>query len=82
MIDHSTTGTQPGVGPASGPVDAPLAYCSDCGAATSACPGCGRELDPPRFCTRCGRRLSVVVSPGGYRARCRDHGPVPAVAQA
>jgi hypothetical protein len=31
-------------------------------------------LDPPRFCPECGRRLTVAVHPGGYRAICRDHG--------
>jgi DNA-directed RNA polymerase subunit RPC12/RpoP len=45
------------------------------------CPRCGSEeheqcerggpLDPPRFCTRCGRRLEVQVLPDGYTARCR-----------
>jgi hypothetical protein len=55
------------------------------------CAGCGREgsasdagheactrrldLEPPRFCTRCGGRLDVQVYPTGYRATCRrcDH---------
>jgi hypothetical protein len=67
MDDHSTGDA----GPAS-------AYCSGCGNPATACAGCGRALDPPRFCTRCARRLTVAVSPGGYRASCRDHGPVPA----
>jgi len=47
-------------------------HCTGCG--TTSCPGCGRTLDPPRFCAECGRRLTVRVTPGGYRARCRDHG--------
>jgi len=50
------------------------AFCPGCGRPSSACPGCGRELDPPRHCPLCGRRMAVVVTPGGYRARCRDHG--------
>ena len=29
------------------------------------------ELDPPRFCMRCGRRLDVQIYPQGYRATCR-----------
>jgi hypothetical protein len=41
---------------------------SDCGGA------CGRELDPPRFCPQCGRRLTVYVTPGFFTATCRDHG--------
>ncbi|HEX4218429.1 MAG TPA: hypothetical protein VHZ02_08675 [Acidimicrobiales bacterium] len=49
-------------------------HCTSCGAPLEQCQGCGRELDPPRFCPACGRRLAVAVSPGGYRARCRDHG--------
>jgi len=58
------------------PVDAVAApatpHCTACG--SPSCPGCGRILDPPRFCAACGRRLTVHVTPGGYRARCRDHG--------
>jgi len=52
----------------------PTAFCTGCGSTTAACGGCGRDLDPPRFCGECGRRLAVQVTPGGYRARCRDHG--------
>ena len=37
---------------------------------------CRRELDPPRFCPTCGRRLRVQVAPTGVTASCRDHGPV------
>ncbi|HEY4927846.1 MAG TPA: hypothetical protein VIH95_01755 [Acidimicrobiales bacterium] len=47
-------------------------HCTACGSVS--CIGCGRTLDPPRFCPDCGRRLTVTVTPGGYRARCRDHG--------
>ena len=50
------------------------AHCTGCGQPVSLCPGCDRPLDPPRFCPRCGRRLTVAVSPGGFRARCRHHG--------
>ncbi|MGP8062346.1 MAG: hypothetical protein ACLP5O_07220 [Acidimicrobiales bacterium] len=53
-------------------------FCTGCGSATSSCPGCGRTLDPPRFCPECGRRLTVAVSPAGYRAGCRDHGELTA----
>ncbi|MDA0169800.1 hypothetical protein OJ998_11950 [Solirubrobacter taibaiensis] len=46
------------------------------------CPGCGRTveeaghescvraLDPPRWCTSCGRKLKVQVLPTGVRAEC------------
>jgi len=53
-------------------------HCPGCGRPVDECGGCTRALDPPRFCTRCGRRLTVAVTPGGFRARCRDHGPVAA----
>ncbi len=76
MIDHATAGPGPDTAP--GPTGVSPAHCSGCGRTTSVCGGCGRQLDPPRFCPQCGRRLTVAVSPGGYRARCRDHGPVPA----
>ncbi|HUY66789.1 MAG TPA: hypothetical protein VMV06_08220 [Acidimicrobiales bacterium] len=49
-------------------------FCTGCGGAS--CAGCSRPLDPPRFCPACGRRLTVAVTPGGYRARCRHHGQV------
>jgi len=47
-------------------------HCTGCG--STSCPGCNRTLDPPRFCATCSRRLTVTVTPGGWRARCRDHG--------
>ncbi|MBW3658280.1 MAG: hypothetical protein KY457_06555 [Actinobacteria bacterium] len=54
-----------------------VAYCAVCGregeaghGAHEACAGM-LELDPPRHCTRCGRRLDVQVFPTGYRATCR-----------
>jgi len=50
------------------------AHCTGCGEPLTTCRGCGRELDPPRFCGRCGTRLTVRVSPGGWRARCKQHG--------
>jgi RNase P subunit RPR2 len=52
---------------------------------TSYCDGCGQPAhegdhtrcrarreatDPPRFCTRCGRKLRVQVLPVGYAANC------------
>ena len=51
-------------------------HCTGCGTVT--CTGCARTLDPPRFCPDCGRRLTVTVTPAGYRARCRDHGDLAA----
>jgi hypothetical protein len=67
-----TAGTTEGAIPGSAPGGT---ICTGCG--SPGCTGCGRALDPPRFCPACGRRLTVAVTPGGYRARCRDHGPLP-----
>ncbi|MGO8861824.1 MAG: hypothetical protein ACLQRH_13810 [Acidimicrobiales bacterium] len=55
-------------------------YCTGCGQPTPGttsdpgCPGCGRTLDPPRFCPECGRRMAVRVAPTGWAARCQAHG--------
>ncbi|HXQ76448.1 MAG TPA: hypothetical protein VN791_08135 [Acidimicrobiales bacterium] len=51
-------------------------FCTGCGRPADVCGGCGRPLDPPRFCPHCGRRMTVTVTPGGFRARCRHHGTV------
>ncbi|MHB1488108.1 MAG: biotin synthase auxiliary protein BsaP [Acidimicrobiales bacterium] len=52
-------------------------YCTGCGRPACKCAGsCRRELDPPRFCPNCGRKMAVQVTPTGWHARCRDHGPV------
>jgi hypothetical protein len=33
-----------------------------------------RDLEPPRYCGRCARRLVVQVTPSGWSARCSEHG--------
>ncbi|MGN6607621.1 MAG: biotin synthase auxiliary protein BsaP [Jatrophihabitans sp.] len=33
-----------------------------------------RELEPPRFCVHCRRRMVVQVVPTGWTARCVEHG--------
>jgi hypothetical protein len=53
------------------------------------CPRCGRrlsspllhlacrqalDLEPPRFCIACGRRMKVQVLPTGWSAECVEHG--------
>ena len=53
------------------------------------CPRCGRplsdrlthigcatalELEPPRYCIQCGRRMKVQVVPAGWSATCVEHG--------
>ncbi|MGN7201704.1 biotin synthase auxiliary protein BsaP [Arthrobacter sp. SAFR-044] len=32
------------------------------------------QLEPPRYCASCGRRLKVQVSPMGWWASCARHG--------
>lgn len=64
------------------PVDAklltywlPLAFCGHCGEPGTH-PACERmlELEPPRYCSRCRRRMVVQVHPTGWTARCSEHG--------
>jgi hypothetical protein len=31
-------------------------------------------LEPPRFCSDCGRRMVVQVRPDGWSANCSRHG--------
>jgi hypothetical protein len=60
----------------SGRVDA---YCGHCGeAVTGHHDACRRalEMEPPRYCTECRRRMVVQVTPTGWTARCSRHGSV------
>ncbi|PZS17320.1 MAG: hypothetical protein DLM57_08625 [Pseudonocardiales bacterium] len=54
------------------------AYCDHCGGRDAAGDhgACARarELEPPRYCTRCRRRMVVQVTPTGWSARCVEHG--------
>ena len=49
----------------------PVGRCVGCGRPGTECPGCATAYDPPRFCEDCGRRLTVQVTPTGWRAHCR-----------
>ena len=51
------------------------AYCDACGEPGSH-PACAtrRELEPPRWCPRCRRRMVVQVMPASWTARCSEHG--------
>lgn len=49
-------------------------YCTGCGRRAPECSGCLPELEAPRRCQRCGRRLTVVVTPTSVHASCRLHG--------
>ena len=53
-------------------------WCDRCGRARddgdhAACAR-ARELEPPRYCPQCRRRMVVQVSPIGWTARCVEHG--------
>jgi len=53
-------------------------YCGHCGEALDARDHtvCDARLvmEPPRFCTRCRRRMKVQVTPRGWSAECVEHG--------
>ena len=56
------------------------AWCGHCGrdALSGGHSACVRalELEPPRYCTQCRRRMVVQVHPTGWSARCVEHGTV------
>ncbi|HEX3828520.1 MAG TPA: hypothetical protein VHV82_14745 [Sporichthyaceae bacterium] len=56
-------------------------YCDRCGgpavpAADHAACRAARELEPPRYCPHCRRRMVVQVTPRSWTARCSEHGSV------
>ncbi len=54
-----------------------LGFCGSCGLRRGGeHEACTRalELDPPRYCGRCRRRMVVQVHPTGWSARCVEHG--------
>lgn len=51
----------------------PLRFCGHCGEPGASHPD---PLDPPRYCTRCRRRMVVQVHPTGWSARCVEHGVI------
>ena len=58
-----------------------MSHCDGCGRAMeegnhAACQARRRATDPPRFCTRCGRKLVVQVLPTSWRAHCVKCGPI------
>jgi len=57
---------------------AAIGWCDRCGEplATGDHTACraARQLEPPRWCTRCRRRMVVQVTPTGWTARCVEHG--------
>lgn len=62
-------------------------FCDQCGkpAAESDAHGtCAarRELEPPRYCPQCARRMVVQIVPTGWTARCSVHGELSSAAAA
>jgi hypothetical protein len=54
-------------------------FCVHCGRpAAAAHADCVRaaDLEPPRYCPQCARRMVVQVVPSGWSARCSVHGTV------
>ena len=57
----------------------PLApWCTRCGGTTRVadhgCCATSADLEPPRYCAECRRRMVVQVLPQGWTARCVEHG--------
>ena len=89
-MNRASTGSTTGVTPTF------RTFCGHCGVSTEKeaydggstppsypHPACAArlELEPPRFCVQCGRRLKVQVSPLGWWARCSRHGQTSAPAE-
>ena len=55
----------------------PLTVCALCGepGVHSSCVA-ALELEPPRYCMQCGRRMVVQVHPTGWSAKCVEHGSI------
>ena len=76
-----TTGTDgTGVADAGEPVARPSSpgqWCGQCGSALGSGDHavCARraELEPPRWCVHCARRMKVQVTPGAWTATCVQH---------
>jgi hypothetical protein len=55
-------------------------FCGHCGEPDDARDhtACRRqlEMEPPRFCAECRRRMKVQVAPRGWTAACVEHGVV------
>jgi hypothetical protein len=55
-----------------------VTWCDRCGerldeSVHTACRA-ARELEPPRYCGLCRRRMKVQVMPAGWQASCVQHG--------
>lgn len=60
--------------------DGPVLWCGWCGGSLDDGDHsrCVRqpELEPPRYCGHCRRRMKVQVTPGAWAATCVEHGSV------
>ena len=55
--------------------DTTATYCDRCGEpGTHTTCTQARQLEPPRFCPHCRRRMKVQVVPTGWTATCVEHG--------
>ena len=63
-------------------LDEPPTYSGQCGEPVGGAEhaACARraELEPPRYCAVCRRRMKVQVVPRGWLARCSVHGDIDA----
>ena len=57
-----------------------MSFCARCGEPAEATDHarCDEklQLEPPRYCAECGRRMIVQVLPQSWTARCIEHGDV------
>jgi hypothetical protein len=64
--------------PTTSDADLVPAYCGHCGDPLDVGDhaACVRrlELEPPRYCAACRRRMVVQVTPSGWTATCVEHG--------
>lgn len=68
---------QPGIQLITYALDLTAMWCDRCGRALAEAghqPCAEAELEPPRWCGTCGRRVVVQITPGGWSARCVEHG--------
>ncbi|SDM90047.1 biotin synthase auxiliary protein BsaP [Allokutzneria albata] len=59
---------------------APGVYCETCGKPLAdnehAVCRARQEINPPRYCRECRRRMVVQITPTGWSARCSVHGDI------
>ena len=67
--------------------DGAVQFCDQCGKPAAEGDAHGtcaarRELEPPRYCPQCARRMVVQIVPTGWTARCSVHGELRSTAAA